>query len=584
MNSVPDTSAERAWVPQAGLLLAVTLVTFLPSLDAGFVWNDDDLDEMLTLIDDEGLDAVWFSTRSFNYWPVTWTSYWIEHKVFDEAGKPPRPAHYHVINVLVHAVSCLLLWRILVRLGVPGAWLAGLVFAVHPVNVESVAWITQRKNVLSLVFYLATLRWWLDFERHGGRLRYGSALASFLLGMLSKGAVIACPLVLLLLAWWQRGRVGRQDLLRALPFLVIAVLLGISEVWFQHVRAIGSETIRDAGLGERVLATGPICWFYFSRAIVPIDLAFVYPLWQLDVTSVVDWLPLVGLLAVVALLFGFRDRLSRGPVIAVLYYLLCLGPVAGLVDIYFMKYSLVADHYQYIALPGLVALLVGGGTLLVRRHGISQLGGQVIGAGLVAVLAGLTWQQADLYDTPGRLWRDTLLKNPGCWLAHHELGNLLNTSQQADVALAHYRQALTLVEDQRGPGAAESANVHHSLGVLLGQLGRQRNQPELARTALGHLESACRIVPEDIRFLVSLSGVRQENEQSDLAITELKNFLKRQPDSARGWQTLGKLLEAAGRDDEARRAFITAGNLFKSDGHDAEARRAFIAAEQLGPR
>ena len=563
MNSVSDTSSDRAWTWQAGLLLALTLLTFLPSFDAGFVWNDDDLDEMLAMIDRDGLGTVWFSTRSFNYWPVTWTSYWVEHEIFgdDPHSGRPHPTSYHAINVLIHAISSLLLWRVLVRLKIPGAWLAGMVFAIHPVNVESVAWITQRKNVLSLVFYLAALRWWLDFERRGSRLQYGLSLASFLLGMLSKGAVIACPLVLLLLAWWQRGRVVRRDLLRAVPFLVIAVVLGISEAWFQHVRAIGGETIRDAGLAERILATGPIYWFYFSRAVLPVDLAFIYPLWKFDVTSVVDWLPLMGLCVVLMLLLRFQHRISRGPVIAVLYYLLCLGPVAGLVDIYFMKYSLVADHYQYIALPGLVALLVGGGTLLVRRRGIGRLGGQIIGAGLVTVLAGLTWQQANLYDTPQKLWRDTIQKNPGCWLAHHQLGNLLDTSHQANDALVHYRQALALVEAQRGAGTGEAANVHHSLGVLLGQLARQRDQPELIQTSLEHLESACRIVPEEIEFLVSLSGVRQENEQAELAVTELETFLEHHPDSVVGWQTLGSLLEATGRDAEARRANLAAERL-----------------------
>ncbi len=560
MTSLPGTLPSHparppAW--QAAVLLAATLLAYAPVLDAGFVWNDDDLDDILALVDREGLGAVWFSTETFNYWPVTWTSYWVEHEVFgdDPATGRPRPTSYHVVNVLVHAACSLLLWRVLVRLGVPGAWLAGLVFAVHPVNVESVAWITQRKNVLAMLFFLASLRWWLDFQQHGGHRRYAAAVVAFLLGMLSKGAIVACPLVLLLLAWWKRGRILRADILQVIPFLVIAAVMSAVEIWFQHVKAIGGETVRDAGLAERLMAIGPIAWFYLGKALLPLKLCFVYPLWQFDVSAAGEWLPLIAGITVVVTAWVTRRSLTRGPLTALLYYLLCLGPIVGLVDVYFFKYSLVADHYQYVALPGVIALIIGSATHLANQHGTDSTPARVAAAGLVAVLAGLTWQQSANYRTPQRLWLRTLQQNPDCWMAHNQLGNLVTSTRRLDDAREHYRAALKLIERQFGPDHVEAARIHHNLGVLLGQASRQATAGGLVTESLEHLETACRLAPDRGDYLVSLAGVRQERGETERAIRELQGFLQQHPRASKAaWQTLADLLQEQGRPTEAAEA------------------------------
>ncbi|MDP7276037.1 MAG: tetratricopeptide repeat protein [Planctomycetaceae bacterium] len=560
MTTLPGSVPPRpdrppAW--QAAVLLGVTLLAYAPVLDAGFVWNDDDLDDILALVDREGLATVWFSTETFNYWPVTWTSYWLEHEVFgdDPATGRPRPTSYHIVNVLIHATCSLLLWRVLVRLGVPGAWLAGLIFAVHPVNVESVAWVTQRKNVLAMVFFLASLRWWLDFQQFGGRPRYTAAVIAFLLGMLSKGAIVACPLVLLLLAWWRWGRITRQNVLQVLPFLVISGVMSVAEIWFQHVKAIGGDTIRDAGLAERLMAIGPIAWFYLGKALLPLNLCFVYPRWQFDVSSIVEWLPAVAGVVILGSAWATRRSLTRAPLTAILYYLLCLGPIVGLVDIYFFKYSLVADHYQYVALPGVIALVIGTGTHLARRYGIDGTPARIVSAGLVVVLSGLTWQQSANYQSPQRLWLTTLQQNPGCWMAHNQLGNLVTSTRQLDGAREHYRAALKLIERQLGPEHVEAARVHHNLGVLLGQASRQATDAELVTAAVEHLETACRLAPDRGDYLVSLAGVRQEQGDQEQAIGELQRFIQRHPGaSKRTWQTLAGLLREQGRPIEAAEA------------------------------
>jgi Tfp pilus assembly protein PilF len=544
---------------QAVALLAITLLAYLPVASAGFVWNDDDLTAILALIQQQGLSAVWFSSEAFNYWPMTWSSYWIEHQLLgnDPATGLPDPTSYHVVNVLLHAAASLLLWRVLLRLEIPGAWLAAAVFAVHPVNVESVAWITQRKNVLAMVFYLLALCQFLEFERTNRPLRLVAAVAAFLLAMLSKGAVVALPLVLLLLAWWRRGRVTRKDLLCSIPFLVVAVVMSGVEIWFQQVKAIGEETIRDAGLVERLMATGPVAWFYLQKALLPIELAFVYPLWQFDTSQAAQWLPLAAGLAVLGtLIWATRKGLDRGPLAAVLYTLFCLGPVLGLVDIYYFRYSLVADHYQYVAMPGLIVLVVAAAARFAHRHTIDRVTLRVASLGLVAVLGGLTWQQVDIYQTPQQLWRDTLARNPGCWLAHNQLANLVNSSQKVDDARQHYLEALRLIEHQFGAGHVETARVHNNLGMLLGQSARVDSDPAMMLQAITHLETACRIDPDRSEYIESLAGVLKEQGQIERAIVRLRDFVARHPDAAGTWIVLADCLVAVGRGaeaDEARR-------------------------------
>ena len=555
--------SRRQIVWQAATLLAATLLAYLPVLDAGFVWNDDDLTAILALVQRQGLSAIWFSSEAFNYWPVTWTSYWIEHQLFgtNPATGLPHPTSYHVVNVLLHAAGSLLLWRVLVQLEIPGAWLAATVFAVHPVNVESVAWITQRKNVLAMVFYLVAMWQFLDFEQTSRRSRYLAAVVAFLLGMLSKGAVVAMPMVLLVLAWWRRGQVTRTDVVRTLPFWVVSIVMSGVEIWFQQVRAIGDETIRQADLAERVMATGPIAWFYFQKALVPLDLAFVYPLWRFDTSKVLQWLPLAaGLAVLIVLVWATRTGLRRGPLAAVLYVLLSLGPVLGLVDIYFFRYSLVADHYQYVALPGVIVLVIGGLSRAASVHDIDRVPLRIAAIGLVAMLAGLTWQQVGIYQSPLRLWRDTLARNPGCWLAHNQLANLVSSSQKVDDARNHYLSALELIERQFGSGHVETARVHNNLGMLLGQASRQSGEPRLMHEAITHLETACRIDPDRGKYVESLAGVLQEQGRLGRAIDRLNDFVIRHPEAGRVWLLLAGCLEQAGRMAEADAARGRAGD------------------------
>ncbi len=472
-------SGDRSLDPPFGWgALAITLACFAVyavSLPGGFVWDDD-----THLLDNPvfgagGLWGVWFQPpQVINYWPVTFTSYWIEHALwgFDPLG-------YRVVNVLLHAAASVVLWRVLARLRVPLAWGCALVFALHPVNVESVAWIAQRKNVLSLLFFVSATFFYLRFEVAERTRDYAAALGCHLLAMLSKGAAAPFPAILLLLAWWQRGTITRRDVLRSVAFFVITAATGLLELSTQDL--VASDTIvRDDGFVARLVGAGWVAWFYLGKALAPIDLCFVYPRWEIDPSMALHWIPLIGVLGVLALLF-VSPLQSKGwarPVqCALLFYALLLSPVLGFFDIYYMRYSFVADHYQYIALIGVVALVGGGvGDWAMRRWTAQKRVLLAVGAIAVVALGLSSAQLSRSYLGEERLWRDTLLKSPDAFLAHYNLAHLLERDGRGAEAEEHYRESLRIV-----PEYAEAMN---NLGQLLRQRDANDEAEQLFRQAM----------------------------------------------------------------------------------------------------
>lgn len=471
-----------------GLLVALTLAAYAPALGGGFIWNDEDLTDNIVL-KAHGLYRVWFTTASTNYWPVVWTSYWLEHQLWGL-----NPFGYHLTNVLGHAACAAIIWRLLVYLGVRGALAAALIFAVHPVNVESVAWITQRKNILSLLFYLLALRAYLQADDTGRRLPYALSLCAFLLAMLSKGAVATLPVVLLLCAWWRRGRIVHRDLLSVIPFFVLAAAMSVVEIVFQYGHAIGEDVVRDDGFFARLAAAGSAVWFYLYKAILPIRLCFVYPRWRIDATDWLSYVPAVALVALAVAAWRYRHVVGRAPLAALGYYVITLLPVLGFLDIYFMRFSLVADHYQYVSIIGVIAGGVALGCRLFdrigwRRHAVAR----TAAAALVLLLAALTWRQSHIYKDEETLWVDTLAKNPGAWLAHNNLGVIRKSQGRIDEAIAHYREALWLEPRQ--------ADANNNLGNVLRLTGDLKG-------AADHFQAAIEFRPDLPIFPTNLGTVR----------------------------------------------------------------------------
>ncbi len=377
----------RVAVGMAIIVLAV-LIAYLPAINGGFVLDDNGLlTENQFINSSDGLYRFWCTTGAMDYWPATNTTLWIEWRLWGMS-----PAGYHVTNLVLHVAEALLVWLVLSKLSIPGAFLAALIFAVHPVNVETAAWISQRKNLMAMLFFLLSILWYLKYIEHpsADHLFRGSpafssliphpssliphlfsslifhpssfyfvywlSLAAFVLAMLSKGSVVVFPVLLVGIIWWLRP-LTRWDLVRTLPFFAVAAVLAIVNMWFQ---THGTEiTYRTAGFAERLLGAAGVVWFYLYKALLPIDMAFIYPQWNIEARKFVWWLPLGGLgrySSAVAL----QKKLEPAYVVCLGIFLRGLVPVMGFIDVGFMQYSLVADHYQHIAIIGLIALAAAG--------------------------------------------------------------------------------------------------------------------------------------------------------------------------------------------------------------------------------
>ena len=355
-------------------LLAITVAAYWPSLDGGFILDDDKLITENHLIQSpSGLSRIWLSLEPQDYWPLTNTAFWLEWRVWHT-----NPTGYHVVNLLLQIASAMLIWRILAKLGIPGALIAAIFFVIHPVNVESVAWISQQKNTLSLLFFLFSVAAWLNFDaaaevtsseteapgasvtnsnaKHQGSIWYAGSLFCFLLAMLAKGSVAIGPLFLLLIAWWRRGRISLRDLLRIAPFFAIAAVLTAVNIWFQTHGS--GEATRQVDFAQRLAGSGAVIWFYLSKALLPIDLIFVYSQWQIDTANLCWWIPLLAAATATVALFGNCTHwLGHLLLFAWIFFCIGLVPVLGFIDVGFMRHSLVADHYQQISLIAAAAII-----------------------------------------------------------------------------------------------------------------------------------------------------------------------------------------------------------------------------------
>jgi len=438
----------------AALLVAATFVAYWPAVSAGYIWDDADfLYENPLIRAPDGLQRIWFTAEAWDYWPLWYTMFWLEWRMW---GNNPMP--YHVGNILLHAVAAALLWRVLRRLNVSesGAYLAGLIFAVHPVTVESVAWIAERKNVLSMVLYLLAILAYLRFESCGHRRWYAYALLAAAAALLAKASVAMLPLVLLLCVWWRRGGLTRRDILRTLPFFALSLALGLVTVWFQHHHGTAHDVARPEGLASRIAASGWVVWFYLYKIFLPIDLAMIYPRWDVDGGRVISFVPLGALIACFAVLWYYRRSWGRAPLAALGYFVLTLLPVLGFIGMPFAIYTLVADHLQYLSMVGVIALVSGLPASWISRAGTPRSGmargaGLAAACGVVLTLGTLTWRQARVYKDEESLWTHTIQINDRAWNAYVNLGVAYYEKGDYDRAIREYARAIELKPDYAAP-------------------------------------------------------------------------------------------------------------------------------------
>jgi tetratricopeptide (TPR) repeat protein len=610
----------------AGCILVATLVAYLPALQGGFVWDDDSyVTANRTLRDLDGLRSIWLEPGTTpQYYPLVFTSFWIEYQLWGTT-----PLGFHVVNVLLHATNALLVWLVLARLHVGGAWLAALVFALHPVHVESVAWITERKNVLSGCFYLAAALAYLRFALphptdSSGATRplaaYVLSLVLFVGALLSKSVTATLPAALLLVLWWRGGRFPRRDLLALLPLVALGVASGALTAWLEvhHVGAAGLDWALTPL--DRLLVAGRALWFYAGKLVWPAPLLFIYPRWVIDAGDWQQWLYPAAAIATLTALWLARRRLGSGPLVAALFFAGTLAPALGFFAVYPFRFSFVADHFQYLASIGLIALAAAAATRFI--FGILHATRAIHAArvtltiALALILGLLTWRQGHAYRDEQTLWLHTLAHDPDCWMAHTNLGAIRHTEGRTAEALEHWRAVV-----RQRPGDADALG---NLGVALEALGRPaeatqrylealRIEPEnvgigmnlanlMART--GQAEQAIRcyelvidIDPGRATAHMNLGRLRFERGELDAAIEHLRTATHLEPAKGLAWLNLGIALQAAGDPEEAIGAYRQAlahgadpllaqvnlaAALLELD-RRAEARAAILAALDLAP-
>jgi protein O-mannosyl-transferase len=440
------------------LLLALTVAAYLPALRGGFIWDDSDyVTQNLNLRDAAGLGRIWTNpTSDWQYYPLVFTTFWAEYHAWGL-----NPLGYHLDNVILQAIAALLLWRLLVRLGLaePAAWLAAAIFAIHPVQVESVAWVSERKNVLCGVFFFAALLVYFNGDAQRPRLpsraTYAAALALFLGAMFSKTVAATWPAAVLVLIWWRSGRVRRRDVLPLIPFFILAILMGLltAQLERQQVGASGKDW--DLGGLDRCIIAGRALWFYAAKAIWPSPLAFIYPKWNLHAHRGLQIAVAASAAAVLIGLVLLSGKIGRAPAAAGLLFAGLLAPALGFVNFYPMRYSFVADHFEYLAIAALIVPIAA----LAWRWG-----GRWAWV-LLAPLLLLTWQQCGFYHDPVTLWTNTASLNGG-WMVHENLGQAWEARGRLDLAERQYRAAVAAGPNEPDPwwklGAFLAGHGHYA--------------------------------------------------------------------------------------------------------------------------
>jgi len=595
------------------LLGAAIAAAYLPVRQAGFIWDDEaHLTANRCIVGPLGFKEIW-TTAEANYFPLVLTHLWVLHAIFGL-----NPLVYHLVNVLLHAAGAVLLWRVLRRLGVPGAWLGAALWALHPVQVESVAWISELKNTQAAVFYLLAIRFFVAWLSAGAaetpRWRnYALALGCALLAILSKPSTVMLPVVLGLCAWWLAGRWEWRMVRPLVPFLALSAIASSWTVWEQmhHSLALGPEWSQS--WAERIVISGRVVWFYLGKLLWPQPLMFIYPRWTPDAASLRWWLPALTVAAGFLGLWRFRHRWSRPWFFAFAYFVVSLFPVLGFFNVYYFRYSFVADHFQHLASIGPLALAGAGLALAARRvahdrwlhrTGVAACGLLLLGLGVQS------WRHSRTFASNTTLWQTTAARNPQCWLAINALGMESMDRGRFAESLEKFQQAFRIKPDEHTvlsnignalvqTGKASDAisyfqralrvqpsfaEAHNGLGYALTLVQRPaeaipefeaalRINPKLwqphfslanalvatgrVAEAIPHYAEAARLNPESVDAFFFLGRALLQTGQSALAIQAFESVLRLRPDQLEARAGLAGVLYVTGRAAEAVAHFET---------------------------
>ncbi len=542
-----DPTGRWLWL----LTFAVTLAAYAPTFSAGYVWDDPGHVTRADLRGLDGLWRIWFEPGATQqYYPLLHSAFWLEHRLWGDS-----PVGYHVINVLWHGLAACLFGALLRRLAVPGAWLAALLFALHPVGVESVAWVSEQKNTLSLVLALGAA---LAYLRHADArtpARYALATLLFAAALATKTVTATLPAALLVVLAWRHGALpGRRDVIALLPWFALGAAAGLHTAWFERdlIGAQGAEF--DLSFLERGLLAGRIIWFYLAKLAWPADLIFIYPRWEISASQPWHYLPAAGVLALLAVLIVFRRR-AGGALAAFLLFAGTLFPVLGFLNVYPFRFSYVADHFQYHASLAIFALAGAGAA---RLASLIPAWTFRAAAGVVLLILGtLTVLQSRTYRDAETLYRTTIARNPACWMAYNNLAIELADHGRLSEAVPLLRTALALRPDY--------AQAHNNIGDDLTRLGRPGE-------AVVHLRRALELQPAYPEAHYNLGAALMDLGRPADGIASFEAALHLRPGYSAAARALGRALATQGPAERRHEALPLLERAVDLAPRDAEAR------------
>jgi tetratricopeptide (TPR) repeat protein len=542
----PPPTAGHVW--EWMLLFAAAFAAYWPALHGGLLWDDSGHITRTDLQSIHGLWRIWTELGATQqYYPILHSAFWLEHRLWGDAM-----FGYHLANVALHATSAYLVVLILRRLAIPGALLAGAVFALHPVGVESVAWISEQKNTLSAVFYLSSALMYFDSVAQGKTVaqgfspvqpypwwaehRYWFAFLLFVLAVLSKSVTATLPAALLVVLWWKRGRLSwKDDIAPLAPWFVVGAAGGVFTAWVERevIGAKGADF--SLTLLQRCLLAGRALWFYLGKLLWPGNLIFIYPHWTIDPSSARAYLFPLSALVLTAILWLIRKR-TRAPLAGFLFFAGTLFPALGFFSAYPFRFSYVADHFQYLASLGIIVPLSAGIALAAaRRTGAARNFARAICVALPLVLGVLTWQQSIMYGDAETLYRNTIARNPDAWIAHLNLGiDLAAIPGRMPQAIEAFESAVRIKPDY-AEARRDLALAHTMFGSALS------NEPGRSAEAVDHLHAALQIDPDSAVAHYTLANILNRTQKPG-AIEEYEAALRADPNLFEAQYNLGTVL------------------------------------------
>jgi tetratricopeptide (TPR) repeat protein len=570
-NFISWSNKWGSWVV-AAILVITCIIIYTPAMRGDFIWDDDAyITDNPLITAPDGMRRIWFSfDHPSQYFPLTYTVFRLGYQMwgFDTFG-------YHLINVLIHIANAFLVWIVLVKLRLRWAWLAVLIFALHPINVESVAWITELKNVLMAFFFLLSFLLWLKFienpePKAKDWLIYTGSFIFYALALFSKTTACTLPIVMMLVLWSKHISIREKHWRRIIPYIVFGIMMGFVTIWWEQVRGASASVLRLNYL-ERFLLAGRALWFYIGKLILPVNLTFSYPLWDVDWTKPFHYTWTLAAVFVAVLMWYYRAKIGRWPIAVVVFFVVTLAPVLGFVSIYTHYYSYVADHYVYVACIGPIALFAAA--ISIAWHKSNNIIRIIISVCLVAGLMYLcvtSWRQSHIYKDLETLWQDTLKKNPNSPLAWNNMGIILENRGNKEEAMTYYRKVLKIHPDDevalynigtllKSEGKLDEAVSYYQKAIRI-QPGYAAAHNNLANTlkmqgkvdeAIEHYKKALSIQPLDAIAHYNLANTLRSQGQLEQAITLYKRAAELNPQFSSARFNLAVTLESAGRIQEA---------------------------------